>query len=291
MKNEVQGLTLAEFWEVCYHAYTWTSFSPEKRAVQIIKEYSEVLDSDLLELGENQGNYKEKFIQKFKEWMRSKGNCASTMITGGANFNVRRNEKANNIERSKSENFHKWRERYFQAVNRVKTPSPEEELDNALLELDEITNKQLMMKEMNAFMRKEVKTNAFVEVLEMFKKEGYPSELITEMGNNFQNGYGINFPSFTLTNNNAKIKRLTEKVNVMRIRIERKDTFETIVFDGGCVKLEDDRFKVFHEEKPTADVIKELKSNGFRWSPNWKCWCRKHTGNALAAIKRLSFIK
>jgi len=77
----------------------------------------------------------------------------------------------------------------------------------------------------------------------------------------------------------------------MLSRIERKDNWEDIKFDGGYVTIEDDRVKIFHESKPESNIIIELKKNGFRWSPNWKCWCRKHTGNAISVTKNLSFIE
>jgi hypothetical protein len=299
MKNsadEVKGLILGDLWDLCYKAHSWTSFSPEKRATQHVKDYSEMLESDLNELGESQGNYKEKFIQKFKDWMASKSNCASTMITGGANFNVRRNEKALKAERNKVEAFYNWREKYFKAVNRVRTLSPEEELDNALIDLDKVSNRQLMMRDANSLLRKMnfndlQKDEIEQHITHKMNEEDYPESMILEIIWNGNNGYGYSYPSFTLTNNNSKIKRLTDKVNVMRNRIERKSTFKDIIFNGGYVTIEDDRLKVFHEIKPENEIIQELKSNGFRWSPNWKCWCRKHTGNAIISINRLSFIK
>jgi hypothetical protein len=89
-------------------------------------------------LGENTGNYKEKFITHFREWMHAKSNCISSMIAGPSNFPVNKARKANDREHAKSEEFFKWRERYFKSVNRQKTLSPEEELDIALARLDEL---------------------------------------------------------------------------------------------------------------------------------------------------------
>lgn len=289
MKKEVEGLLLEDLYELCYRAHTWSSFSPDKRAVQYVRDYSSMLQDDLDELGENQGNYKEKFISKFSSWMSSKSNCASSMITGPANFNVRRNEKALNTEHNKNVEFYNWRERYFKAVKRVPMPTPEDELDNALIELDEVSNLQMMYKELNSAFRKG-KMN-ILEAVDFMEKEGYPSELIKDVRLNAKNGYGVGFPSCTLTNNNAKIKRLTSKILTMKSRIETKLDFEDFKFEGGYYTVKDDRVKIFHEEKPSKEVIQELKSNGFRWSPNWKCWCRKHTQNALVITSRLTFIK
>jgi hypothetical protein len=283
-KEKVKGLLLEDLWELCYRAHTWTSFSPEKRATRYIVDYSEILENDLKELGENQGNYKEKFIKHFSDWMASKGRCASTMITGGANFDVRRNQKALNAERNKNEAFTKWREKYFKAVNRESTLSPEEELDNALVELDEAKARQELMKEANSILRKHKELTAF-EHSKMLLEMGFETDLIREASQ--VNGELI-FARFSLTNNNAKIKRLEEKVLTMKKRIETKNDFEDVKFEGGYWTISDDRVKIFHDEKPSKEVIQNLKSNGFRWSPFWKCWCRKHTENAIRVVKSLT---
>ena len=150
-KESVQDLLLGEFYGICYSAYSNTSFSPEVRAVNVIKEYSSLLESDLNELGENKGNYKTKFINHFTAWMNAKGNCISVMITGGSNFPVRRAEKANASERNKYVAFQNWREKYFKAVNRVPTKSPEEDLIIAERRFEGCLNLQIQMKEINSF--------------------------------------------------------------------------------------------------------------------------------------------
>ena len=108
------------------------------------------------------------------------------------------------------------------------------------------------------------------EAIEILTKEEYSEESIKLVSY-----YSGTIPGYALTNRNAKINRLKDKVIVMLSRIERKDNWEDIKFNGGYV---------------TIDIITELKKNGFRWSPNWKCWCRKHTGNAISVTKNLSFV-
>ncbi len=76
----------------------------------------------------------------------------------------------------------------------------------------------------------------------------------------------------------------------MQGRIERKNTWQDIIFEGGRVTIEDDRLKIYHDEKPEREIINEIKSNGFRYSPHWVCWTRKHTANAIHSLRQLSFI-
>jgi len=289
--NEAKKMILGDLWDLCYKAHSHTSLSPERRANSYIKEYSELLESDLKELGENQGNYREKYINKFGEWMSAKGNCMSSMITGGANFPVSKANKANARERKKSDDFSYWRKKYFNAVNRVPTKSPEDDRDEAERKLENIVNAQLEMKLINAEIRK-CKIKDLEPLIKHLTGLGFNSVLISLIDNfSSRNSGKYKIPSFTLTNNNAKIKAAEKKIKIMEARIDNKNTWEDIIFTGGYITIEDDRVKIFHDEKPEREIIQEIKKNGFRWSPNWGCWCRKHTGNALFAVKYLSFIR
>ena len=282
--------TLSHLYDLCYRAHAHTSFSPEKRAESYVKEYSKMLDEDLKELGDNQGNYKEKFITKFSDWMSAKSRCISSMITGPANFPVRRAQKANRSEHNKCEAFANWREKYFKAVNRVPTKSPEDDLEIAEKRLDILVNNQMEMKAINSAIRKCKKTE-LKDIIDYLLLEEFSPELVSLIDNHYGRTSGkYKIPGFTLTNNNSTIKRTEQKIKIMRVRIDRKIDWEDIKFEGGYVTIEDDRLKIYHDEKPAQEIIKEIKSNGFRWSPHWKCWCRKHTGNAIYSLKSLSFI-
>jgi hypothetical protein len=291
-KEDVKGMLLENEWESIYRAHSWISFSPDKRATQMVTDYSKILQEDLDKLGDNQGNYKEKFLMHFRAWISSKANCASSAITGGANFNVRKAEKANNRERAKAEEFFKFREKYFKSVNRERTLSPEEELDAAQEKYEKLFRLQIMMKDVNALTRKMkfeglAKDEIEQKISTILSEEDFPDSVIMQVLWNGQNKYGYGFPSFSLTNNNAKIKSALAKIETMKRRIETKKGFENIVFEGGYITIEDDRVKIFHDEKPSQEIITNLKSSGFRWSPFWKCWCRKHTSQALEQAKKL----
>lgn len=274
-----EGYLLSSYWENAYRAYSNTSFYPEKRADSIVKDYSEELKEDLESLGENQGNYKEKYINLFTSWLSAKSRCLSPMITGPARFPVARNEKALNSEHNHYQRFRDWREKYFKAVNRERTKSPEEDLDLALADLDRLLSKQALMKEVNKIIRTNIKKGVEVTKQALLMAEFDVKLIEAVMQEDRFGGYG--FASFQLTNNNAKIKSRQQKVNTMRARIETKESFEDIIFDGGKITIEDDRVKVFHDEKPEYEVMQSLKRKGFRWSRYWGCWSRKHTAQAI----------
>lgn len=260
------------------NSYNWTSFSPEKRGESDFKYYTEMLAEDLKELMDTQGstgNYEEKFIDKVMTIFHRQSRCASPMITGPANFNNRRNGKAWASRDNAVTEFSKWREKYFKAVHRERTLSPEEEIDKTLEELERLEEKHDFYKAMNKIKDIEAKKAFAIEHDEL--------TIFEYWGERFNH----TVPSFHLTNNNNRIKERRKKLEVMRARIERKETFEKIEFNGGYVDIENDRVVIKHYEKPSREVIDVIKANGFRYSPKTVSWVRKHTGNAIEAAKSI----
>lgn len=276
-KVEIEGLKLEKFYSLCYLAHRNVSFYPEERAVSLIKRYSEILVSDLEVLGENTGNYEAKFIEKFQSWMNAKSNTISSMITGPANFPVAKARKSNNREQAAYEDFLNWREKYFKAVNRVATKSPEDDLAATETELERIIALQDEVKEINVYIRKTpYKTEA--ELKKHLLELEHTKEIVERV--ELWNGR-FKIPGYFLVNNNAKIKRLQDRVSELGKRIQIKESFTDLKFDGGYITISDDRVKIFHDEKPSAEIITKLKKSAFKWSRFWGCWVRKHTANAL----------
>jgi frataxin-like iron-binding protein CyaY len=265
-------------------AHNGTSFSPEVRAKQCVKDFSEELASDLEQLGEKAGGYSAKYVQHLRSWITKKSRCLSPMIAGPANFPAARNRKAFNSEQKSWEEFREWRERYFKAVTREKIKSPEEEIDDALVNLEKQRNTHTMMIEVNKIMRKKISDEE--------KKASllYEHELSEKMVERIMQPDFLGrqvFSTSALTNSNARIKALEEKVLTMKARIVRRDAFEAISFEGGKIDIQDDRVVIIHDEKPGSEVVAALKSKGFHWSPRNKFWCRKHTARALIDAKSI----
>tara|TARA_R110000803_G_scaffold78075_3_gene143138 strand:- start:13940 stop:14830 length:891 start_codon:yes stop_codon:yes gene_type:complete len=288
---EKEVLVLEHLRDLCYRAHSFTSFSPEKRATYYVEQYSEQLKADLLLLGDSPGNYKEKYISKFSDWMGAKSRCISSMITGPSNFPVRKARKANQSEHNRYEDFVNWRERYFQAVNRVPTKSPEDDKELAGKKLERLVNVQMEMKLINSEIRR-VDIKELKPLTAHLVGEGFDPVLVSLIDNFYsKNTQNYKIRGFVLSNNNAKIKAAEQKIKTMETRIQAKDSWQDIIFDGGRVTIENDRVCIFHDSKPERETIQEIKKSGFRWSPNWACWCRKHTRAAIYSAENLSFIK
>lgn len=270
--------------EIAYQAYSGTSFDPERRRDQILKELEEELQEDLDSMGEKAGNYEEKYIRHARTWLDRKSRCISVMITGPANFPVRRNEKANNAEAAAWNIFRVWRKHFAKAVNRVHNLCPEDDMELAIKKVDKLIINQEIMKAVNKIVRNKNITPA--EKVDLIIEAGLPEKSAATILEPDCMGT-IGFASFSLTNNNAKIKAAKDKIETMKRRIAVKADFEPIPFPGGTINIEADRVTITHEEKPDRDVIDKISSRGFHWSRNYACWSRKHTANALHDAKEI----
>jgi hypothetical protein len=260
------------------------SFSPEVRAEGRVREFSAELEADLSELGDKAGNYAQKYAEHLRRWAARSARCMSPMITGPANFPAEANRKRMESAQRAWEEFQAWRERYIKRANRVPTKTPEEEIDDAVIRLEKERNAHTLMVEVNKIHRRKVsdeeKRKAFAEEMALSDKLVDKLMVPDYMGR-------LGFASYALTNSNARIKSLEEKVLIMRKRIERRDDFEPIAFPGGTIDIKYDRVVIKHDEKPGPEAITAIKARGFHWSPKGLCWCRKHTANALRDAKAL----
>ena len=274
--NNGVRIMFTQHYQIFYRAHYNTSFSPDKRAEQCVRDFNEELTQDLLELGENCGNYQKKYTDYVLLWARRKANTLSPMITGPARFPVARNARAMNAEQRAWESFRAWRERYFKAVNRKPILSPEDDLEATLDELNRTEAQHAAILEARKIVRTEADVQASYAEL---TKLGLKSVVKDHQA------YGRWW--LDNTNSSAKIRRLKAKLLALQVRIERKESFEPIAFNGGEITIIDDRVCIMHDEKPEPATIKALKSRGFRYSPTRGGWVRKHTGNAIHDAKNI----
>lgn len=96
----------------------------------------------------------------------------------------------------------------------------------------------------------------------------------------------IGHPAYELTNNNANIRRLRERLEQVK---ETQATPATTI-EGTSARFEDvpadNRVRLFFPGKPSADIRDRLKSNGFRWAPTLGCWQAYRNYRSITAAKR-----
>jgi hypothetical protein len=96
------------------------------------------------------------------------------------------------------------------------------------------------------------------------------------------------FPSYALTNNNANIRRIKDRI----AELERNATRETKQVEraDGIRVVEnaaDNRLQIFFPGKPAAEIRATLKSSGFKWAPSVGAWQRQLNNNARWAAERV----
>ena len=281
----MENLYLNEFEQKAIRAFNWTSFTPEKRRAQTIREHENLLKSDLTEMPDDEkGRYIAGFKQYFSAWLTAKTNCASSAITGRSGFNVKRAEKANVREHASYEEFTEWREKALKAIARRKEDAkPEEQkTDEAWERLKE----SITQSARRAFASG---SNKALFVASIFGKvETYARHGNVEM---------VERAIQLVRELNGKKCIITERhkffglAEVARQANESKETKENrdAGFEGGTVRInyEIDRVQIFFDEKPSSAKIRELKQNALKWSPINGAWQRQNTPNALYAVGRL----
>ncbi|WP_409409289.1 DUF3560 domain-containing protein [Acidithiobacillus ferriphilus] len=101
----------------------------------------------------------------------------------------------------------------------------------------------------------------------------------------------IGFASYSLSNNNANIKRLEDRIKVLE-KAQSLEDRETR-YSWGAVRENKDinRIQFRFDDRPNEETREIMKKNGFRCAPSESAWQRQWTGNAVyaarAVVKRL----
>lgn len=124
-----------------YAAYRNTSFVPEQRAVQeqaayvleieAFADHMRARGADEQRLAELVASYKAAYRTKLLAVLDAKARCASTMITGGSNFNYRQNAKRSDTADKRSSELIEWRERFYRAAAKALRQPSEKDVERA----------------------------------------------------------------------------------------------------------------------------------------------------------------
>jgi len=88
------------------------------------------------------------------------------------------------------------------------------------------------------------------------------------------------FASYSLTNNNANIRRLKLRLKGLEAKEGAETKTETL--EGICEivqNVEEDRIQFIFDGKPSADIRAIMKGHGFRWAPGQGAWQRHLNAN------------
>ncbi|MBX2925946.1 MAG: hypothetical protein KF746_27370 [Chitinophagaceae bacterium] len=295
MNNDTSEVSLDHLRQLAYRAHYFTSFTPDKRADEIIKAYSEELRNDLQTIRDKSSQeilpenveqtltrYRQKYEQHLSGWLHSQSNVASSAVTGPANFPVARMEKYRKWADNKYEYFREWRQRALKAILKSMKPKVNE-LEGARENLKKREEMQQIMVSANKIIKK-----GGPNVTEELKKLGLDEKAIQEALNpTFTNKKG--FLSFQLSNNNAEIRRLRSRVAVLETKAKLAEEVGKKAEEINGVKVvynyEKDKVQLLFDEKPDLETLKQLHSHGFIWKRSIEAWQRKLTNRAIKAAQ------
>lgn len=220
--------------------------------------------------------------------------CPSVLICGAGNFPTRKKEKQIAAWDKNMENFRKA-DHYLDMLKRahtlaVKSDDPEV-LDFLRAKLAGLEEAHTLMVSANAYYRKN-------KTLEGF--EGIPADTmawITRPGVYLPGGrngdgsplafYGKPFPTYELTNSNANIKRVKQRIETLEAVKASKPIEEE--HDGYTYRenAEAMRVQFRFDSKPDDETRALLKRNGFRWAPSQGVWQRQLNDNGKYAAHRV----
>lgn len=220
--------------------------------------------------------------------------CPSVLICGAGNFPTRKKEKQIAAWDKNMENWRKA-DHYLDMLKRahtlaVKSDDPEV-LDFLRAKLAGLEEAHALMVSANAYYRKNKTLKGF---------EGIPADTmawITRPGVYLPGGrngdgsplafYGKSFPTYELTNSNANIKRVKQRIKTLEAVKASKPIEEE--HDGYTYRenTEAMRVQLQFDGKPDDETRALLKRNGFRWAPSLGVWQRQLNDNGKYAAHRV----
>lgn len=229
-------------------------------------------------------NLAEKYSKKLADNINRESQigcmCPSVMISGAGNFPVKKKQKQNAASERNHQAFLEVEgiiqklESILHGKEIIKS-NDENAIEKLEEKLSELRQKQVLMKNVNAFYRKNKTLKGCPHLSE---------KNIEKMEGNIE---GKPFPSYMLTNNNQNIHRIEERID----KLKQVKAGENQIKDYSQFKvihnIELMRLQIIFEGKPDESVREVLKQNSFKWSPKNEAWQRQLTPNAECALKKV----
>ena len=160
-------------------------------------------------------------------------------------------------------------------------------IDRLTVKIDNAERLQSRMRDANKAIRTHAKKGAAQQV-EALMTLGFTEQQASDLLKPDFCGR-IGFAAYELTNNNANIRRMHERLE--QISKAQATEVQAVACSNG-VTLEDDapanRVRLYFPGKPSEEIRTELKSSGFRWAPSGGAWQAYRNNSTLATAKRMA---
>lgn len=233
----------------------------------------------------------ERYSKKMAEYYNKESSigmmCPSVMISGAGNFPVKKKER----QLAAWERNHEFYQ-YVQGIlakienilygREIIKSDDERAIEKLEEKLEDMKKLQEDMKAANKALRLKDKEAGNDQLREM----GYSEESIEELRKPDYLGR-VGYPNFQLSNNNANIHRVEERLKRLKAVKERGSSEQEYKTFKVVENTEAMRYQIIFDGKPDAEIRTLLKSNGFKWAPSQEAWQRQITSNGKWALKKV----
>lgn len=275
MRDYAEGSTTADYRSAVDKAYDIADKVAEKKPEEAERAY----------------RLAERYSKKMAEYYNKESSigmmCPSVMISGPANFPVKKKER----QVAAWQRNHEFYE-YVQGIlgkienilygREIIKSDDERAIEKLEEKLEDLKVTQERMKAANKAVRMK-DTEAGDDAL---REMGYSEEAIKELREPNYIGR-IGYPSYLLTNNNQNIHRIEERLKRLKAVKEKGSSEQEYETFKVVENTEAMRYQIVFDGKSDAEVRTLLKSNGFKWAPSQGAWQRQITENGKWALNRV----
>lgn len=280
-------------------AHELMSFDPYKEGSKTaayradVRDAYEIAEEIREKKGDRQGDRADRLAERYARKLGDYYNreirigmmCPSVMISGAGNFPVKKKEKQVAAFDQNMKNYQYCQELRSKLERMLYHDVPvmsgdEDAIERLEEKLHDLEESQEMMKSVNAYYRKNKTLDGCPDLSE---------EMAAKLKNLMsQSWYRLDVPfaSYSLTNNNANIKRTRDRLESLR---KAKEAGNSETDSDVCKVIENAdlmRIQLVFDEKPEPEVREILKNNGFKWAPSQSAWQRVLNNNGRYAAKR-----
>lgn len=276
--------------ETAQRAYYGTSFHPERRGDSARSEYAEQMASDYAALHEQAvkggtldllpaefARYREGARRRHLAYLHSSSRCVSSFIAGPSNFPARRMNKRADIAHRRLTEMLDHRANALAAIKRTLRPDlraiyagDADALERLEVKITQAETLQARMRETNATIRRYAKEGPQAQAAALLALGLREDQARALLEPDFCGRIG--FADYQLTNNNANIRRMKQRVE----QITQLQSTPAVEHQGENASVEEcpaeNRVRLTFPGKPSAEVRGKLKSAGFRWTPSLGVW-------------------
>lgn len=275
MRDYSEGSTTAEYHAAADKAYDLADKVAEKRPEEAERAY----------------RLAERYSKKMAEYFNRESSigmmCPSVLISGASNFPTKKKEKQvaawdrNRQFYTEAQGILSKIENILYGREIIKSDD-ERAIEKLEEKLEDMKNLQERMKAANKAIRL-IDTEAGDDLL---REMGYSEESIEELRKPDFCGR-LGYPDYVLTNNNANIHRVEERLNSLKATKERGRSEQEYKTFKVVENTEAMRYQILFDGKPDEEIRSLLKGNGFKWAPSQGAWQRQITANGKWALDRV----